>query len=275
MWLAAASSLVAGGCSIWTSADQGSALERRTASLDERLSALESTSAGYTAQMDTAHTKVQELERVLEQGTALVTRNSADTGARVDELGQQIMNQAGQIDEVRHELVRLQEAFAAQQRDYEARMTQLARRAGVDMPVDEAQIPADVNAHFEAGRVAYEARDTSTARALDRAFVERYPTEPRADDVLMRVARSYLQEDRPATALGELRRVVSDYPSGDQVPAALLAMGDAFYRLHECASARTALETLQRAHPRAPQVTEARTRLRDIERAPAGYCQSR
>ncbi len=266
---------LASGCFLWTSADQGSALERRAASLDERLSALESSSAGYTAQMEDAHTKVLQLEHVLEQGTALITRNSADTGARVDDLEQRLMAQSGQIDEVRHELARLQEEFAAQQRDYEARMTQLARRAGIDMPVDEAQIPANANDHFNAARVAYEARDFSTARALDRAFITRYPTDARADDAQLRIAQSYLQEDRPATALGELRRVLSDYASGDQVPAALLAMGDAFFRLHECDSARTALETLQRAHPRAPESAEARTRLRDIQRAPAGYCQSR
>jgi TolA-binding protein len=100
-------------------------------------------------------------------------------------------------------------------------------------------------------------------------------TDARADEAQFRVAQSYLQEDRPATALGELRRILADFGTGDQVPAALLAMGEAFYRLHECDSARTALETLQRAHPRSPQATEARTRLRDLQRAPAGYCQTR
>jgi hypothetical protein len=49
-------------------------------------------------------------------------------------------------------------------------------------------------------------------------------------------------------------------------------MADAFYRLHACDDARTALETIQRSHPRSPQAAEARTRLRDIQRAPAGYC---
>lgn len=239
------------------------------------MASLESTAAGYTAQMERAHAKVAELESVIERGTELVTRNSADTGARVDVLEQQLMSQAGQIDELRHELVRLQEEFHAQQRDYEARMTRLARRAGVDMPVDETQIPASADEHFRAAQAAYENRDFSTARALYRAFVSRYPSDARADDAQLRVAQSYLVEDRPATALGELRRILSDFPNGDQVPAALLTMGDAFYRLHECDSARTALETLQRAHPRAPQAAEARTRLRDIQRAPAGYCQSR
>jgi TolA-binding protein len=263
------------GCFLWTSADQGSALERRAAQCEERLTTLESTAQGYTTQMENAHAKVAELESVLERATQVVTQNSADTGARVDQLEQQLMVQTGQIDEVRHELTRLQEEFDEQQRDYEGRMKQLARRAGIDMPVDEAQIPANVDEHYRAADVAYEARDFSTARALYRAFVSRHATDARADDAQYRVGQSYLLEDRPATALGELRRIISDFASGDQVPAALLAMGDAFYRLHECDSARTALETLQRAHPRSPQAADARTRLRDLQRAPAGYCQAR
>ncbi len=273
--LACAASAALSGCFLWTSADQGTALERRAATCEERLTTLEGTAQGYTTQMENAHAKVAELESVLERATKLVTQNSADTGARVDEFETRLMSQTGQIDEIRHELTRLQEEFGEQQRDYEGRMKQLARRAGVDMPVDDAQIPAAVDDHFRAAGVAFEARDFSTARALYRAFVTRHATDPRADDAQFRVGQSYLQEDRPATALGELRRIIADFSTGDQVPAALLAMGEAFYRLHECDSARTALETLQRAHPRSPQVAEARIRLRDIQRAPAGYCQTR
>jgi TolA-binding protein len=273
--LSVAASAAASGCFLWTTTDQGTALERRATELEARVTALEGTAEGYTAQMDRAHTKVAELEAVLERATQLVTQNSADTGARVEELQQQLMVQTGQIDEIRHELSRLQEEFHAQQHDYEDRMKRLARRAGVDMPVDETQIPAAADDHYRAADVAYEARDFSTARALYRAFVTRYASDARADDAQYRVGQSYLLEDRPATALGELRRIIADFASGDQVPAALLGMGDAFYRLHECDSARTALETLQRAHPRSPQAAEARTRLRDLARAPAGYCQAR
>lgn len=268
------SALSLSGCFLWTSADQGSALERRAAQLEERVHTLEGTAEGYSAQMERAHSKVAELESVLERATQVVTQNSADTGARVDELQQQVMSQAGQIDELRHELSRLQTEFGEQQRDYEDRMKRLARRAGVDMPVDDAAIPASADDHYRAALAAVEARDFSTARALLRAFVTRYPQDARADDAQLRVGQSYLSEDRPATALGELRRIITDFASGDQVPAALLAMGDAFYRLHDCENARSAFDALVRAHGRSPQATEARTRLRDVQRAPAGYCQA-
>jgi len=259
------------GCFLWTTTDQGATLERRADEFETRVTTME---AGYTAQMEGAHAKAAELETVLQQATQVVTRNSADTGARVDELQQALAVQSGQIDELRHELSRVQEQFREQQGDYENRMKRLARRAGVDMPVDETEIPASPDAHYRAAQVAYEARDFSTARALFRAFVTRYATDARADDAQVYVGQSYLVEDRPATALGELRRVITDFASGDQIPAALLGMGDSFYRLHDCTNARVSYETLIRAHPRAPQATDARTRLRDVQRAPAGYCTS-
>jgi TolA-binding protein len=272
--LAGASSFTS-GCFLWTSADQGAELQRRQATLDARVTALE-TGLGEEIRSEVAHakTKVAELEDVLERATQLLTSTSADTGAQVEQLAQQIARQEGQIAELRHELERLQEEFREQQRDYENRMKKLARRAGIDMPLDEAEIPSDREQHWNALQQALEARDFSTTRALARAFVQRHRGDARADDAQLIIGRSYLLEDRPATALGELRRVITDFAQGDAVPAALLAMAEAFYRLHACGDARTALEALIRAHPRSPLVGEARSRLRDIQRAPTGYCTS-
>lgn len=270
--LAVASGLLS---ACWATTEQANQLSRRTAALDERTTALE-TGLGQElrAEVERAKTKVAELEQVLERATQVVTRASADTGAQVEELQQQIARQEGVIAELRHELSRLQEEFREQQGDYDARMKKLARRAGIDMPLDEAEIPGEREPHYQAALRAYEARDFSTARALFRAYVSRYRDDARADDAQLAVGRSYLLEDRPATALGELRHVIADFPSGDAVPAALLDMADAFYRLHACTDARNALDALVRAHPRAPQVSEAREKLRDIARAPRGYCQS-
>lgn len=270
--LAAGSALLS---ACWATTEQASQLARRSDALEARTTALE-TGLGeeLRAEVDRAKTKVAELEEVLERATRVVTRASADTGAQVEQLQQQIAQQEGAIAELRHEVTRLQEEFREQQTDYEGRMKKLARRAGIDMPLEEAEIPADRDAHWQAAVRAYEARDFSTARALYRAYVTRYRDDAHADDAQLAIGRSYLQEDRPATALGELRHVIADFQNGDAVPAALLDMADAFYRLHACTDARTALDALVRGHPRSPLVSQAREKLRDIARAPRGYCQS-
>jgi TolA-binding protein len=271
----AGTSAFASGCFLWTSADQGAELQRRQAALEERVRALE-TGLGEEIRAEVAHSKakVAELEDVLQRATQLLTSTSADTGAQVEQLSTQVSHHEGQIAELRHALERLQEEFREQQRDYENRMKKLARRAGIDIPLEEAEIPADREQHWQAVLQAYEAREFSTARALARAFVQRYRDDARADDAQLMIGRSYLLEDRPATSLGELRRVITDFAQGDAVPSALLAMADAFYRLHACGDARAALEALIRGHPRSPLVAEARERLRDLQRAPAGYCTS-
>ncbi len=260
------------GCFLWTSADQGADLSRRTDALETQGAQFEETREQLRGEMETAKTRIAEMETVLVRATRVVTEASADTGAHVEELQQQIALQDGAIAELRHELDRLQTEFTEQQTDYESRMKKLARRAGVDMPLDDTEVPAGADENFAAAQAAYEARDFSTARALYRAFVTRHHDDARADDAQYFVGQSYLVEDRPATALGELRHVISDFATGDRVPFALLAMADAFYRLHACTDARTALDAIIRVHARSPVIGDARARLRDVTHAPAGYC---
>lgn len=256
------------GCFLWTSADQGADLTRRMEALEGRVTAVEPS----VGEIETIKTQVATLEEV-RRGSELATRTSADTGAQVEELAQQIAMQEGTIAELQHELSRMQEELVEQQTDYEARMKKLARRAGVDMPLDDAEVPAGADENFHAAQTAYEAREYSTARALYRAFIQRHHDDARADDAQYFVGQSYLMEDRPATALGELRHVVADYQSGDRVPYALLSMADAFYRLHACGDATTSLQALIRGFARSPVIGDARARLRDVQHAPAGYCQ--
>src|SRR5690606_3462165 len=132
--LAAGSGLLS---ACWATTDQASDLARRSEVLEQRTAALE-TGLGeeIRAEVARAQSKVVELEEVLARATQVVTRSSADTGAQVEQLGQQVAQQEGTIAELRHELSRMQVEFREQQADYETRMKQLARRAGIDMPLE-------------------------------------------------------------------------------------------------------------------------------------------
>ena len=96
--------------------------------------------------------------------------------------------------------------------------------------------------------------------------------DERVDNARYRIGMTYLNDNRPATALGELRRVVAEHPRGDVADDALLDMANAFYQLHACTDARSALEAFTRAHRRSPRIAEARRLLRTVQRAPASYC---
>lgn len=267
---------VLSACGLWTSGPDGDTLRSRVGDHETRLSAvegsLEEDRAALSADLETARTKLAELESVLTRATELVTRNSADTGAQVEALAAQIAAQEGTIAELHNELSRLQAEFGEMERDYSDRMKKLARRAGLDVEMDESEIPAGADDHYRAATEAYEAREFATARGLFRAFVTRHGTDTRAAAAQYYVGQSYLLEDRPATALGELRRVVADFSSSDRVPYALLSMAEAFWRLHACDEARTALETITSSFARSPVAGDARARLREYRSPPRGYC---
>lgn len=258
-----------GAC--WTSASTGDELLRRVGTIEREQSQQRDE---LREQITHSQTKVAELEDVLDRATKVVTRASADTGAQVESLQNQVMALEGQLAELRNEVQRQQAQLAEQQGDMERQLKKLARHVGIDTTFDESQIPPDADAHWAAAQQAYDQRAWARARSLYRTFVQRHGQDARVDDAQYRVGMTYMEEDRPATALGELRRVISDHPQGDAADDALFAMADAFYRLHACTDARTALEALIRAHPSSPLVAQARRRLRDIQRAPRGYCTS-
>ncbi|MCZ7677245.1 MAG: hypothetical protein M5U28_00040 [Sandaracinaceae bacterium] len=111
--LAGASAFL-GAC--WTSAQTGDELVQRVGALER----------GQTQQRDDlqqeiahAQTKVGELEEVLERATKVVTRASADTGAQVEALQQQVMALEGQLAELRNEVQRQQTVLSEQQAETE------------------------------------------------------------------------------------------------------------------------------------------------------------
>ena len=224
------------------------------------------------SEIDNAQTKVRQLEEVLDRATKVVTRASADTGAQVEQLQQQLMALEGQLAELRNEVQRQQTQLGEQQQENERQLKKLARHVGLDQSVDESEIPAEAEAHWAAAQQAFDQNQHSRARTLYRLFTQRHAQDERIDDAQYQIGMSYLREGRPATALGELREVIANHPRGNVADDALLAMGQAFYELHACTDARSALEALIRAHPRSDLIRQARQKLREVQRAPSSYC---
>lgn len=253
----------------WTSASEGEDLRRRVRSLEQGQSDQQQE---LRSQIETAQTKVTELEDVLQRATKVVTRASADTGAQVEQLQRQVMALEGQLAELRNEVQRQQTQLTEQQGEMERQLKKVAQHVGIDSTLDESEIPSGADEHFAAAEAAFRSEQYARARALYRAFIERHRGDERVDDAQYKVGVSFLQQGRPATALGELRSVVSDHPRGNVADDALLAMARAFYELHACTDARSALEAFQRAHPRSDLRNEARQLLRQVQQAPRSYC---
>ncbi|MCA9531245.1 MAG: tetratricopeptide repeat protein [Myxococcales bacterium] len=254
--LAATAAPVVAGC---VSRAAGEQLIADGRARDQRLDALEqqlSTSNGQLA------AQLAQLQKSLEHSTSVVTRNSADAGAEVQQLRQQLATMEGTIAELRQ---RLEQSTKAAQAEVDAAANKTS--PGV--------IPTDPLVHFAAAKNAYERKDYDDARTLFEAYVRRYPRSDLADDARYWAGMTYLEQGKPSDALRAFRAVLAGYPDGDAVDDTLLAMSDAFYQLGACGDATTTLHTLLETQSGSPLVPDAKKKLRALQHPPKGACKTR
>ncbi len=248
------------GCLMTTAA--GDELRQQGQARDERIATLEQSSQQSRSEMDA---KMHELEQVLERATNVVTRNSADSGAQVEAMREQLARLEGTLEEVRHKLEGLIQEQALYKVDLEGRLA--TKVTGAKPAIDAAEIPADPEAHYKAGQAAYQAGDHEKARALFREFLVRYAADAKAGNAQYWIGASYLSENKPAAALGELRKVIATYDKSTAVNVALYGMADAFFRLKACSDAQSAAQTLIKRKPDAALIDRIRKLAADIKSA--------
>ncbi len=255
------------GC--WTSASTGEELRQQAAERDKRIERLEAAVQATGAQLDA---KIAQLEEVLQRATALLARNSADHGAKVEEVQQQLATLQGEVAELRNNQETLARDIAMRGSDLEQRVDRLSRRGTENEQVD---VPADKAAHLTAARGAFTANDFNKARVLFREYVTRYAQDAEAAKAQLQVGECYRLEGQHARALGEYRKVIANYANAsDAVNDALFSMAVSFYELHACTDAKAALEALGRRRPPAAIARRVKEKQDQIKKAPAEYCTS-
>jgi TolA-binding protein len=264
--------VAASGC-LMTQKD-GDELRTATAALDRRVAALE---ADVQAKQLALQAKLSELEQGIERAKSMLTRDSADVGVQVQDQQQKLAELDGKLDELQHQLSDLTVKTAQAQATVDDKLTKLstAKPTAVDASaVDPSAIPADKGAHFAAAYEAYKAGDHDKARALFGAYLTRYADDDKAGDAQYWIGASYLVQNKPATALGEYRKVIALYPKSAAVDTALYGMGDAFFRLHACTDAKGAIDALIKHKPSKALADRAKDLLKAVTDAPQGYCTS-
>jgi TolA-binding protein len=269
--VAAAGLLLVTGGGCWVTSKQGERIQEANDSQDRAIEALR---ADLNAEREQLADKMAKLEEMTQKAASVVTRDSADRGVQIDQMQERIALLEGQLAELRYSLEKLSGEAAARQADIEKRIEQLARKTGIDSPISVEDIPRDKNAHFQAGREAFDAGDHPRSRALLREYLARYPDDDRADDAQYLIGAGYLQEGKPATALGEFRKVISQYGKGDALAGALLGMAEAFFKLNACTDAKKALDALLQRKPGRDIKRKIEQKLREINSAPPNYCTS-
>lgn len=258
-WMVAFAALVtlASGCISQMQTDIATNAER-VAALEEDLEA-----------------KREELENALEEASLILRRNSADQGLQIEEIIDRLAVMEGEIAELRMESSGLSKEQLEQNEELQRKLGEVARAAGMDVAIESSKIPSDKAQHYGEAVKAYRINDHSYARALLRAYVERYPQDSRADDAQYMMGSSYLKQKQPAAALGEYRKVVAKYRDGDAMDDTLYDMSRAFLMVKSCNDAETALKALLKNHPNSPLAPKAKKQLRRIRTLGAADCADR
>jgi TolA-binding protein len=218
--------------------------------------------------------QVIRLRKVLDEATALLTRNSADVGAKAAKAEQDIAALQGRIEEISHAV----EQSERQSTDDRARLdtrlatleqtqTKIVDRVAPEMPSDKDQLWTQAGQRLASGQ-----RDDG--RRFYRVFIQRFPADPRAPQAYLAIAMSFVQESKYANAVGELQKVLNTYPSSPEVPEAMWQLSLAFVQLHFCTDAHSLLSDLVKRYPRSPRAADAKGELKSIAKLPKSACTS-
>ena len=260
--------LVAATSACWVTTSEH---DRVKTDFDRRLGALENNDRQRREQLqqavDQATAQVRTLNAQLEQARAQ-TRNLADLGTRFDAMDERLRTLNGALDELRHALDESTQART----QLDTRVTAAERRIGIAPVVDPSQIPADNAQLLAMARAAFDGREFARARFLTQTLLTRAAQDPLADDALLLQSRCLIAENRAASAVQELNRLMQTYPQGDAVPEGLSVLSEAFVNLRMCTQAQRTLRLLVERHGRTPAGTAARARLEQVRTLPREAC---
>lgn len=244
---------------------QGEAMTQRIAALEKQL---QSDREEYTKLAEKAERDVAELEDVLKTSTHTAANYAADT----DSLREHIAKLEGDIAETHQEILNLKAYLSERENSMRDRLEAVAAKVGLDPPLDPAKIPQEPAKLLAEADAARAKGDAGKARSLYRAFIDRNPNDPLADNVQLKIGQTYVEEQRYAQALTALNVVADRYPESDVMGETLYTMSESLYKMRSCNDAITLLQAVvQRYHDKA-LVERARSKLREVQQAKRAGC---
>ena len=206
-------------------------------------------------------TQLSRLRSIVDEATKVVTRNSADVGGKVDKLTVDVAQLTGRLDDMQHTIDALTKQFNDYRASSDTKLEQLTNTmtAAKNPPVPET--PEAVIAEADKRLAANQYAD---ARRLYEAFVNRYPTDPRAARAQFQMGEAYLAEKRYANAIGAYTKVIDNFPKSENVPDAMFKNGVAFFALKYCSDAKVYFQELLKRYPKTNWKKEATEQLKDL-----------
>ena len=245
--------IVTTGCMpLWTGRDlqdEVAQLEARQVELEQEAHEREVTLA---MMIDEARHEIEELERVMEEARSLLARDSADLGAELRAIREDIARVRGNLEELQFLHRRQERAFETFRKDMDQRFV------GVE--------PEEL---LEKAQTFLEDQEYGLARRALTQFLDDYEDHPLASEARLDLGEVHFQTGQWESAGSEFDRVRMDSTSQARQARATRRIAEVFWRLGDCDSAELFFESVIDDFPRSEEVGPARDGLRAVK---GGQC---
>ncbi len=200
-------------------------------------------------------------------------RANADSSGDFIASKQRLNELAGKVDEVTHGIDDLRRDVGASRTELYARLDELKRVQPAPPPAPApVTAPADKDSHYKQLEAAFGKKDWAAVRALGPDYVNRYPSDDKADEALFFLGSADLQDGRPSSALGQFNRLLKLFPRSNMLDRTLYGIGDAYLLMHDCVNAKVAFDACEKRFTKDKIGAESKAKLDQIAKNPPGMC---
>jgi len=251
--LAALAVMVAMGACV--TSGEGDKMRSDIARLRERVDSMDRRDAEINEQ-------VVRLRKVLDEGSDLLKRNSADLGTKVAKNETDLAALTGQLEEAKHLVDELQKKIL----DQSTRLAALEQTQSKIVDRVAPNIPDDKEALWKEAHTRLNSGMRDDARRFFRAFIQRFPQDPRAPQAQISLGQSFAVEGKHTQAAAEFQKVLDAYRAAPEVPEAMWLLAQSFVELKFCSDARVLLQDLEKRFPRSGRVKDVKVKLRELQK---------
>ena len=230
-------------------------IDQLKAEQSELTESLQEKEAELSKMIASARSDVDELNRVIKDATGLLARNSADFGAEMETMRQDLQTIRGDSEQLQFRLQKLEQDLQIFKEDVDLRF---ADGGG-------AALPDDANELFKVSAEKVQAGDTRVARKGFEKFIKKFPKDRRVAEAKFWLGETYFKESRFPSAIFEYQKILKDHSKSDRADDATFRIGESFVKLNKCAEAKIFFETVVKDHKDSKFSKPAKSQLKSLK----------
>ena len=244
--------LVLSGC--FVTKGEGDEMQKRISNLEQSLEG-----------------RVKQLDESIDKATKVLARSSADIGAQVDQITQDLAALNGQLQTLTRQVEQLRADMAQKKQetsDLLARVDNIEKTFGIGKGASTtgSAVKPDKGAMFDNAFRKLQGGQTGEARQMFRAFIQTFPNDNQADNAQYFIGESFSKEKSYKEAIAEFQKLIDTYPQSDVIDLAFMSAGSAALDAKLCTDAGAYFAELIKRYGSSPFARTARQKLEHIKK---------